>query len=117
MRWKTKLAEWGYPKAEELAPILESLGLDPADYKTPLDLCRDLNRMVLPKAIWDPIIDFFKWVWDWIYKNIIEPYKVPFILIAMGGAITWFARGVYKSFGAIPIGVAVYYILKKAGVI
>ena len=77
MEWTTVLQVWGYPKASELAPVLEEIELDPSAYRYPWELAKDLRGLIKPKQRliyvrgewrplewYDPIVDFFKWLWD-----------------------------------------------------
>jgi hypothetical protein len=127
--WLTKLEAWNYPKASELAPKLEEIGLDPNRYTYPWELGKDLHSLIdqrtktiyvrgewRPLAWYDPILDFFKWLWEQIY-NLFKPYIIPIVLVAIGGLITYIAHGYYKALGAVPIGVAIYLLLKNFGVI
>lgn len=129
MRWIDVLTVWNYPNPTELAPILEELGLDPTKYRYPWELARDLRELIdskrkmiyvrgewRPLAWYDPIIDFFKWLWEQLQK-LLSPYIKYIVLILMGGAITWIASGWYKVLGIIPIAVAVYLLLREFGVI
>jgi hypothetical protein len=129
MNWQYKLEAWGYSRASELAPILVELGLDPAQYKYPWELGKALHSLINPRtkmifvrtewrplAWYDPILDFFKWLWEQIY-NLFKPYIVPLVLVCFGGLITYIAHGYYKALGAIPVGVAVYLLLKEFGVV
>jgi len=128
MDWYTLLSIWKYPKAGELAPILEELGLEPK-YSYPWELAEDLASLIdrqrgmiyvrgewKPLGLFDPIIDFFKWVWNSIYE-FLKPYMTSLVLIAIGGIVTWLARGYYKALGAIPIIAGVYLLLKELRVI
>jgi len=118
MDWYEKLSSWGYPRAGELAPILESLGFNPEAYTSPYQLGRDLGSMVesgqlvVPLSWWDPIKWFFGWLWE-----TIKPWAVDIGLILLGGVITTITSGWYKAIGAVPIIIAVYRIMKRTGVI
>jgi len=112
MDWYSKLEEWGYPRVYELAPILTDLGLDPEKYVHPLELARDLKAIVIPLEWWDPIKWFFEWLW-----GMISPWAVDIGLILLGGLISWVTTGWYRAIGIIPIGIALYRILKRTGVI
>jgi len=128
MEWYTLLSIWKYPKARELAPVLEEIGLEPK-YSYPWELAKDLSSLIdrqrgmiyvkgewRPLAWYDPIIDFFKWVWNQIYE-FLRPYIASLVLIVIGGIVTWAARGYYKALGAIPIIAGVYLLLKELRVI
>jgi len=127
--WYEKLVAWNYPEPAELAPVLEEIGLDPAKYTYPWELGRDLRSLIdmkrkmiyvrgeyRPLEWYDPIVNFFKWLWEQIV-NLFGPYIKYLALIAVGGVITWLASGWYKALGAIPIGVAIYLMLRDFGVI
>lgn len=118
MRWIDVLTVWGYPKASELAPALEELGLDPNKYHYPWELGRDLKSIVKTRGIPDWILEklgeFFKWLGSIIYEYLIKPYAIPLGLIVVGGIVTWVASGWYRALGAIPIGVGVYMLVKPA---
>jgi len=129
MRWEEVLSVWGYPGASELAPILEELELDPEKYHYPWELAVDLRKRIdvstktifvrgewRPLAWYDPILNFFKWVWEQISK-IFMPYVTVIALVGIGGLITWIAHGYYKVFGVIPIGIGIYLLLKQLGVV
>lgn len=112
-----------------LAPILDEMGLNPLEYNKPIDLSRRLgglinweqktiiiNGEIHPLEWYDPILDFLKWIWEQI-ANFVSPWTVDIGLIIIGCMVTYLATGYYKSLGAIPIGVAIWDVLKKAGVI
>jgi hypothetical protein len=124
MDWYTLLSIWKYPKAGELAPVLEDIGIEPK-YSYPWELAKDLASLIdrqrgmiyvkgewRPLAWYDPIIDFFKWVGEQIY-NFLKPYIGSVVLIVIGGLITWLASGYYKAVGAIPIIAGVYLLIMK----
>jgi len=129
MRWLDVLTLWKYPKPTELAAVLEDLGLDPSKYTYPWELARDLRMLIdakrkmiyvrgewRPLAWYDPIIEFFKWLWDRL-KEVLYPYMKYVILILLGAGITYIASGWYKALGVIPIAIAVYFLLKEFGLI
>jgi len=94
MNWYAKLEAWGYPRASELAPILEELELNPEAYG------------------WDPITNFLNWLLEQI-----KPYLVDVGLIGLGAIITLLAGGWYRAIGLIPMGYGIYDIMKRVGAI
>jgi len=131
MDWLTKLRAWNYPYAEYLAPRLEELGLNPNAYGSPFDLARDLRKFLVPErglafvagawqykplAWWDPIVNFFKWLGEQIWK-LLQPIATPLVLIIVGGIIMWVAPGVWKAIGAVPIIIAIWKVLEWAKII
>jgi len=109
--WYEKLVAWNYPRASELAPALEELGLDPEAYANPFQLAEDLRKIAIPRGwewITDPIKEFFQWLWE-----IIKPYVGGIALIGGGVLLTWLLPDKYKLVGIIPIGIGAYYIYKK----
>ena len=119
--WEDKLISWGYPKPQKLAPVLLDMGLCPDYFNTPQDLGKHLHSTypstrMIPLEWYDPILDFFKWLWEQILL-LLGPVVKYVGLIAIGAGITWLASGWYKSLGAIPIAVSVYLMLQDFGVI
>ncbi|MHA1470397.1 MAG: hypothetical protein ACTSSP_07530, partial [Candidatus Asgardarchaeia archaeon] len=113
--WEQKLEVWGYPKTYELSPVLSQIGLQQEYYKTPFELARDLRSLIdqktrtiyvqgewQPLAWYDPIIDFFRWLWDQI-MNLLGPVVKYVGLILIGGLVMWVSPGYYKAIGAIPV--------------
>jgi len=125
--WNEKLLFFGVPSdlAQRLSPILEELDLCPDYYRNPFQLGRDLRKLIdqrtksiyvrgewQPLAWYDPIADFFRWLWEQI-----KPWMVDVGLIGLGALITWLAGSWYKAIGVIPMGIGIYDILVKTGVI
>jgi hypothetical protein len=123
MNWDEKLEAWGYDRADELSLVLDEIGLDPEHYNTPLQLAGSLSQLIQgdmiyvqgefrPLAWYDIILDFFAWLW-----SMIAPYAADIGLIAVGAFITWFAGGLYKAIGLVPMLYGVFDIMKRFGVI
>jgi len=118
--WLEKLEAWNYPRAEELAPVLEQLGIEQRLFTSPVQLATCLSKLQRPEwiplwtweDIWKVIKNFLDWVW-----SFIAPWAVDVGLIALGAVITWLAGGWYKAIGVIPMGVGIYRILDRTGVI
>lgn len=121
MNWYEKLSIWQYPKAEELAPVLEELGFNPEAYTSPYQLGRDLRRFSEQQArirleIPSEITDFLKWLVEQI-KKFIQENIAPISLMVGGGIATMFLPKWYKVIGIVPIVGGVYLMLRHYGVI
>ncbi|MHA1470396.1 MAG: hypothetical protein ACTSSP_07525 [Candidatus Asgardarchaeia archaeon] len=77
MVWEEKLLGWNIPKnlVYPLSSSLETIGLRQEDFTSPFQLGKFLHDYqkeypeVVTYAWWDPIRDFFTWLW-----NVIKPY-------------------------------------------
>ena len=123
--WLEVLRGWGYPKAEEVAPKLEELGLDPEYFKNRKhELFSVLVRyyqkqtgMSLSPKFKCP--DWLRWLCDflaWLWQQI-APWVMDVVLIIVGGLATSFLSGWYRLIGGIPTLIGILRILKRAGVI
>jgi len=121
MDWYEKLSSWGYPRAGELAPILESLGFNPEAYTSPYQLGRDLRRYYEQSVrarleIPPEITDFLNWLVEQI-KKFLQENIAPISLMIGGGIATMVLPKWYKVIGVIPVVGGVYLMLRHYGVV